>query len=491
MPAAGGSTTVVTVADALLPATSECTIIEETLDEIPLTDGSYAWNTPTYAPADGVVALEPGAVGTVTVTNSTQRVFTQLRCHQDPGRGRERARRRPRPEACCSPARTRACTAPMPAGDRHLGPDRGGRTMVESGDDPRRLDVRGHERGSAGCAGGRRSVVRVAARSTWGRPSRRCRPRRRLRPSTSRTTAIRILGAGFSVTKIVAGDLTGLVDDSEFDFEWSCIADNGDEYPADGPGIFTLIAGELWSVPESVPVGSECTVTETAMPDPTHPSYTWSTAMAVTGAAGTPDGSEIVFEIPPADAAEPGARHRHEHARARPSESYSVAKSSDPATGSTVEPGDEITYTVTVTPGPVGFVDDVVVVDDLSAVTPYATLDPASIVAVAGHGDAAGRQPRVERRNGGRRGGATHARVQRDGQRRSVGREHPQRRHRVRRGSAGRRVRPLHDLAPDAEVGADEVERPRVGFHGAAWRSDHLHADGHERRARRRWWTHP
>ena len=53
---------------------------------------------------------------------------------------------------------------------------------------------------------------------------------------------------------------------------------------------------------------------------------------------------------------------------------YLVAKASDPPSGTTIDPGDTVTYTVTVTPTGQGTTDDVVVTDNLSQVTPYATV---------------------------------------------------------------------------------------------------------------------
>ena len=59
---------------------------------------------------------------------------------------------------------------------------------------------------------------------------------------------------------------------------------------------------------------------------------------------------------------------------------YLVAKASDPPSGTMLDPGDTVTYTVTVTPTGPGSTDSVVVTDDLSQVTPYAdvTLGAAS-----------------------------------------------------------------------------------------------------------------
>jgi uncharacterized repeat protein (TIGR01451 family) len=60
--------------------------------------------------------------------------------------------------------------------------------------------------------------------------------------------------------------------------------------------------------------------------------------------------------------------------------SFTVSKSSDPVSGSTVLPGSTITYTVTVNSTGNVPVHDVLVTDDLSGVVPFATVDPASLV---------------------------------------------------------------------------------------------------------------
>jgi uncharacterized repeat protein (TIGR01451 family)/fimbrial isopeptide formation D2 family protein len=49
-------------------------------------------------------------------------------------------------------------------------------------------------------------------------------------------------------------------------------------------------------------------------------------------------------------------------------------KTSDPASGSTVKPGDTITYTLTIQPTDEGVTDNVVLTDDLAQVLPHATL---------------------------------------------------------------------------------------------------------------------
>jgi fimbrial isopeptide formation D2 family protein len=54
---------------------------------------------------------------------------------------------------------------------------------------------------------------------------------------------------------------------------------------------------------------------------------------------------------------------------------WSLEKRSDPDSGSEVDPGDQVTYTLTVTNTSAAVVDSAVVTDDLSSVLEYASLD--------------------------------------------------------------------------------------------------------------------
>ena len=63
---------------------------------------------------------------------------------------------------------------------------------------------------------------------------------------------------------------------------------------------------------------------------------------------------------------------------------WSVAKSSDPASGAVVSPGSTITYSLTVDSTGTVPVHDVVVTDDLASVLPYATVVDGSVDAPDG-----------------------------------------------------------------------------------------------------------
>ena len=86
--AAAGGTVDVALADGtlagengsiLLPATSVCTVVEDTPSSTDLVDSSYAWNAPTYDPPSGTVTLSVAGDNVVTVTNSTDRVYGAFR----------------------------------------------------------------------------------------------------------------------------------------------------------------------------------------------------------------------------------------------------------------------------------------------------------------------------------------------------------------------------------------------------------------------------
>lgn len=58
-----------------LPATSVCTVVEDTPSAAGLVDDSYAWDAPSYNPTGGQLTLSPSGANTVTVTNTTSRVY--------------------------------------------------------------------------------------------------------------------------------------------------------------------------------------------------------------------------------------------------------------------------------------------------------------------------------------------------------------------------------------------------------------------------------
>ncbi|MFV0252562.1 MAG: DUF5979 domain-containing protein [Beutenbergiaceae bacterium] len=377
LPASGGTVVVAAVADQVIPAGATCVVAEDTLDDSMLTDASYAWNEPVFQPATASVRPTANQVGEVTVTNSTERVFTGF-------------------------AITKSFTATAPATDAHIDPG-----MQFSGEYSCQYGTDDPVTGSWGPIGGGETFVvsgilagsqcQVISETrpddpvigdpsiSWlpvdlGQPLTTPAADGELPQITVRNIITRSVGS-FSVSKIVTGATSGQVPGSQYQFAWQCTAPNGDQFPGTEPGRFVLTDGQsLQAVSSHIPVGSSCTVTELDPPLRTHPSYTWATTMSVVGASGTVAGSSITFTVPADGVVAVSA----ENSLTREPGSYSVAKTSDPATGSPVEPGDTISYTVAITAGEAGFVDDVVVTDDMSQVLQYADLDGASVIASKG-----------------------------------------------------------------------------------------------------------
>ena len=162
----------------------------------------------------------------------------------------------------------------------------------------------------------------------------------------------------------------------------------------DGSGVAhqdsaSIAAGESWTTDPVIPLGSTCTVTEGDLPD-VAPRNVWGpvTFDAVLDVAGqlteapaqiTRDAQSHSFVVPAAEDNEV-VHVTVTNRLIRAEAGYLVAKASDPPSGTMLEPGDTVTYTVTVTPTGPGSTDSVVVTDDLSQVTPYAdvTLGAAS-----------------------------------------------------------------------------------------------------------------
>ena len=103
------------------------------------------------------------------------------------------------------------------------------------------------------------------------------------------TNSIRRLTSGFSVTKVVSGaGKDGGYTGGVFTFTYDCgVADSG---------TFNLADGET-EVQSAVPVGANCTVTESAARPPTTPDYGWDPPQ-IAASAGTVSGSTVTFSVP-------------------------------------------------------------------------------------------------------------------------------------------------------------------------------------------------
>jgi uncharacterized repeat protein (TIGR01451 family) len=388
LPAAGGSVTITEDANGRkIPAESVCTVIEDTLTSDPnaegflLVDASYAWNAPTYSPqpdgANGAqVTLVAGRNPTATVTNSTYRVYGQLEITKvvdnndlpstadasivysgnyscqygsaDPITGTWSTTAGGTFVAPDSIPVGAVCTVTE---NTPSGPVSGDGSYVwtsHTNDGPAIVPV-----GSAVATGGTAKV-------------------------TVTNTMSRVTGS-FAVTKAVVGVDLATVDNPDFEFSWECVP--GDGKP-DLEGTFTLAAGDIWNAPTTIPVGSVCTIEETRS-TAGNPIYSWldpdwnATNMGENPAL-TVDGMKVTFTLPAGTVA-PLITATNEAVH----NGWMLNKVSDPPSGTTVKPGQVITYTVTVTPTG-GTVNGLVITDNLTDVVAWATIDPASINASQG-----------------------------------------------------------------------------------------------------------
>lgn len=372
--ATGGAATL--VGDrSTIPATSDCTISEDTLPSGVFRDASYAWGA---HPSAQVITLRAGATPDVTVHNSVTRVTGGFEITKAVTRGTG--------VSPLVPGNGRTFSGQYVCTYDGVDSAPGTWQVVEGGSwqSPATLYVGTQCRVTSENPPGDpvpTDPSYVWAGQSWSAPVAVPSPNTAT-PVITVTNTVQRLTEGFGVTKAFAGDSAGLPEDPQYTFEWQCIALNGDKFPGETPGTFTIKAGDLWQPATSVPVSSNCTVTEPAasLPTPVHPSFTWSTGLGVTGAQGDPsvDGQTIHFQLPASAEATP-ALVTATNTLTRTNGTYQIAKSSDPVSGSLVDPGQIITYTVTVTPGQVGFVDGVIVTDDLSQVLPHATFEDGSI----------------------------------------------------------------------------------------------------------------
>lgn len=365
LPATGGSAVVARPADAAIPAAASCTVTQDSLPAEALTDGSYAWATPALTPGGGTVTTAAGETATVAIANATTRVRASFEVTKQLVLGN-------------------GVLASALESDLVFS---GHWRCTHEGDDP----VGGDWGPIAADAGWTSppvlvgSTCQVTAEDEPAAPSRVddsylwstadlgdpitvvAAPQPRAAVVVANPVA-RVTGS-FGVTKVVTGDIEGTTAGAAFTFTWRCTARDGDLFPSAGPGTFSLTAGRTWNAPESVPLGSECEVTEAELPEPSDLSYRWSADFDVRNATGSSSGRTVRFTLP---------RHgapvavTATNTLTRTKGSFTVAKTADPGDGATVVPGQAIHYTVTVTGAPVGFTDDVVVTDALAGVLPHA-----------------------------------------------------------------------------------------------------------------------
>ncbi|MFC6354745.1 DUF5979 domain-containing protein [Luethyella okanaganae] len=374
VPATGGTVTLFTASDRI-PATADCYTAENSLSDSSLKDVSFTWAAPSYGPN---VTLIDGRTQTLTVANTVERVRTSVDIDKLITGGA--------PVAGTSEfGGTLSCTygAEAPV----LYPWTATRDSIAT--------VGGILAGSVCVA------VETAPATTpvpadpsyqWvppvtytGNPA--------IAPGTGGTVptisvindTVRITGS-FGITKAVLGNPEGVDPGAEYGFDWSCDVP-GTADPV--TGVASIKDGETWLLPadQELPVGTECDVTERLpMPTPIDDAFSWTgLAYTVNNASEvSSSGRTVSFTIPISGNAPAAVQVVASNTLTRSFGAFDIVKSSDPVSGSVVQPGTDIAYRVTARSTGDVTVHDVVVSDDLSDVLADATLDEGSIVASAG-----------------------------------------------------------------------------------------------------------
>lgn len=377
LPGGGGSVSITQDTDgAKILAGSTCQVREDTLDAALLVDGSYSWATPTWAPAgpdaaSGAVETVAGQTPGVTVTNAVTRNLGSVRIAKvvqgAPGTLPTTFTGHFQCVYTGAAATTEddvTVNGTWSAGDGDSFTENGVlvgstcRVVDENPLDPPYPDDPSYV--WTGTSIGDPVVVTGAEPGTI----------------TVTNTMARITSS-FAVKKQVVGQAPSA--DVTFDFTWRCVP--GDGHP-DLSGEFTLKNSEVWQPDVEIPVGSTCTVTEAAQAAGA-PAYTWGTpTFAVSGGGEdytwTSNGHSATGVLP----TNPELRPLLTVTNPVQLNGYTIAKTSDPVSGSQVRPGDVITYTVTVTP--TGTVPGLTVTDDLSMVLNKASLVAGSIAPAVG-----------------------------------------------------------------------------------------------------------
>jgi uncharacterized repeat protein (TIGR01451 family) len=395
---ANDSTTVFTAADQRVPATAICTITEDTLNPDDLVDGSFGWGEPAYEPAD--VTLAAGQTAELTVTNTVHRVYSAVEVRKvvsGPGSDLVPTDRPFTGELICRYGNdnpvlnswSAATSAAWVQGGILVGSvcrateDLPGATgQPVSGDSSYTWDP-----------------PQVSGPVTVGAPTE-------TNPVITVTNPIVRQFGRFFLTKRVTGAVEGIVDrTAPYPMTYSC-------QPGTGPAITgtaeltedeTITVGPGLQFPVEIPIGSVCTMAEPlgTMPPLRDSSWTWeSPTFTLEGLSGEPEpvtqacadpveppclgDRSVVVSVPPPqeDIPEPTVGMVITNPVLREFGSWTATKTSDPASGAVVIPGQTVTYSVTVDSTGDVPVHDVVVTDDLSAVLPHATM--GTVTAPAG-----------------------------------------------------------------------------------------------------------
>ncbi|WP_158716284.1 DUF5979 domain-containing protein [Blastococcus sp. Marseille-P5729] len=375
LPAAGGTASLSTS----VPTGAACTVTENTPVAGLLVDSSYAWNTPTYDPAGGKVTTVAGAPQTVTITNSVHRQYGELEI-------------------------TKVIDLPdgvQPASDLGFS---GTYTCTHPGDDPQtgtwalsypsKASIPGILVGSSceitetapagGAAATDPSYVFTGQHVISGQPATVALGEKATITVTNKTERIT---TSLSIAKKLIGDEKGEFAETKFPVSWKCTDASGGTQS----GTATVSPEGTIDAQQQIPIGAKCSVTEGALPE-AGPRYSWQPVNLEVAGGSSPSldqtAQTISFTVAPLSEDGTGPQVTITNSLVRQDAGYYLTKTSDPVSGSKVEPGDTITYTVSVTPTGEGVTDDVVVTDDLSQVLPYA--DVSAIVPSQGSASISG-----------------------------------------------------------------------------------------------------
>lgn len=368
--AAGASQMLFTQAERKVPATAVCTVTEDTLDPENLVDGSFAWEAPTYAP--DAVTLVTGETADLGIRNTVIRVYSDVTVQKqvsgpgadlvDVGRaytGTITCRYRTDPAVVASWSATTGTPFLLPG-------VLVGSTCSAVEDSP----------GAAG------QPVTGDPSYVWGDPIigdpvTVTAPELPTPPIVVQNPTGRLFGS-FTVTKKVTGATEGIVDPTQpYTMTYSCQPGSG--APITGNLEVRVNATRTVGPGQEIPIDSACTVTEPEDGTLALVDAAWSWGEPTFTADVTPveiTDRSISFTIPTPqeDKPSPNVAVGVTNTVKRSSGSYTLAKSSNPPSGTTVKPGSRITYTLTASNNSQKSVLGATASDDLSKVLPYATL---------------------------------------------------------------------------------------------------------------------
>jgi len=359
------------------PAT--CTVIEDTLSQDTLVDGSFAWGLTTYNPSSATATLVAGQTAGIEIVNTVERVYSAVGVDKEvtgPVAGQVSSDRLFTGTVSCrygdddpivtgwqASTATSAVLAGVLVGSvctaTEAPPGQGGRP-----------DATDPTYGWASPVVG--SPVTVAA------------PGEPMASIVVTNPTVRSAGT-FTVHKSVAGATEGIiVTDPVFVMTWECVDTESNStsgrIEVDGGG--SVVVGATPG--ESILPGSECELIESSgdLPQLIDGAWQWAVpSFTLDDQPATGTGASLSFVIP-AQREDASTSHIDigvANTVVRSFGAYTLSKSSNPVPGSVIEPGSVVTYTLTVESTGTVPVHDVVVTDDLSAVLPNADIVAGSI----------------------------------------------------------------------------------------------------------------